>query len=120
MKRVVRQIIVSRGKNLKLRERNQLGRSDIIGLIRNRRDCVSERRCIEFVRFTYLLNFDKSCVEVAVGNTCWCVDGWTENDLLEVLAADMSNQSIITVKIEIYGSTKLFNIRISNSYLIAA
>jgi len=108
VKRVVRQIIVSYGKNLKLGQRNQLSRSDIIDLIRDRRNCVSERRCIEFVRFTYLLSFDKSCVEVAVGDTCCCVDGWTEKDLLEVLASYMTYQSIITVKFEIYGSTKLF------------
>jgi hypothetical protein len=97
-----------------------LSRSDIIGLIRNRRDCVSERRCIEFVHFTYLLNFEESCVEVAVCNTCSCVDGWTEKDFIEVLAAYMSDQGLVTVKIEIYGSTKLFYIRIQNSYLIAA
>ncbi len=59
-------------------------------------------------------------MEVAVCDTCCCVDGWTEKDLLEVLAAYMSDQGLITVKIEIYGPTKLFYIRIQNSYLIAA
>jgi hypothetical protein len=59
-------------------------------------------------------------MEVAVCDTCCCEDGWTEKDLIEVLAAYMSDQGLITVKIEIYGSTKLFYIRIQNSYLIAA